>query len=207
MSATDAARAVPAKPAIKTPPIPPNQTLYVTNLPSAKINKADLKTALYLLFSTYGPVLDVVALKTAKMRGQAHIVFRDTHAATQALRSLDGFQFLGKELKIQYAKSKSDTIAKLDGTYKFPGQAAATVEMTETQQSIFNAPAPTSSIAPSGSALHSLPAKPPLAANVPVANVPGPETRGQGQKRPREEEEEEEESDEDVAMEEDSDDE
>jgi RNA recognition motif-containing protein len=53
---------------------------------------------LYLLFSTYGPILDIVALKTAKMRGQAHIVFRDINAATQAMRSLDGFQFLGKEL-------------------------------------------------------------------------------------------------------------
>ncbi|KAI1435021.1 hypothetical protein GGR50DRAFT_350883 [Xylaria sp. CBS 124048] len=207
MSATDAAaRVVPAKPAFKAPPIPPNQTLYVTNLPSAKINKTDLKTALYLLFSTYGPVLDVVALKTAKMRGQAHIVFRDTQAATQALRSLEGFQFLGKELKIQYAKTKSDTIAKLDGTYKFPGQAAATVEMTETQQSIFNAPAPTSYTAPTGLPPHSLPAKPPQAGNVPVSNVPNVENRGQGQKRSRDEEEEEE-SDEDVAMEEDSDDE
>lgn len=78
--------------------MPCSISLYVTNLPSAKINKADLKTALYLLFSTHGPVLDVVALKTAKMRGQAHIVFRDTHAATQAMRTLDGFQFLGKEL-------------------------------------------------------------------------------------------------------------
>ena len=36
-----------------------------------------------MLFSTYGPVLDVVALKTMKMRGQAHIVFRDLQAATR----------------------------------------------------------------------------------------------------------------------------
>ncbi|KAI0450138.1 hypothetical protein F5B21DRAFT_508484 [Xylaria acuta] len=205
MSTAVAARAAPAKPAIKTPPIPPNQTLYVTNLPSAKINKGDLKTALYLLFSTYGPVLDVVALKTAKMRGQAHIVFRDTHAATQAMRSLDGFQFLGKELKIQYAKSKSDTIAKLDGTYKLPGSAATNVEMTEIQQSIFNAPAPTSSTASVAPTSHALPPKPPQVTNVPVAKAPSLDTRGQ--KRPRDEEEEEEESDEDVAMEEDSDDE
>ncbi|KAI0109608.1 hypothetical protein GGR51DRAFT_100916 [Nemania sp. FL0031] len=207
MSASVATRAAPPKPIIKTPPIPPSQTLYVTNLPSAKINKTDLKTALYLLFSTYGPVLDVVALKTLKMRGQAHIVFRDTQAATQAMRSLDGFQFLGKELKIQYAKSKSNTIAKLDGTYKLPGSAAADVEMTETQQSIFNAPAPTSSTAPVATPVHGLPAKPPQATtNIPVPNAPSPDTRGQ--KRPRdEEEEEEEESDEDVAMEEDSDDE
>lgn len=54
--------------------------------------------ALYLLFSTYGPVLDVVALKTMKMRGQAHIVFRDMQAATQAVRSLDGFSFLGQDM-------------------------------------------------------------------------------------------------------------
>ncbi|KAJ8125879.1 hypothetical protein O1611_g7757 [Lasiodiplodia mahajangana] len=205
MSATVVTRAAPPKPIIKTPPIPPNQTLYVTNLPSAKINKADLKTALYLLFSTYGPVLDVVALKTTKMRGQAHIVFRDTQAATQAMRSLDGFQFLGKELKIQYAKSKSNTIAKLDGTYKLPGSAAADVEMTETQQSIFNAPAPTSSTTSVAPPVHGLPAKPPQATNIPVPNAPSPDSRGQ--KRPRDEEEEEEESDEDVAMEEDSDDE
>ncbi|KAI0904781.1 hypothetical protein F4824DRAFT_260796 [Ustulina deusta] len=205
MSAAVATHAAPPKPAFKTPPPPPNQTLYVTNLPSAKINKADLKTALYLLFSAHGPVLDVVALKTAKMRGQAHIVFRDTHAATQAMRSLDGFQFLGKELKIQYAKSKSDAIAKLDGTYKLPGSAAANVEMTEIQQSIFNAPAPTSSTTSATPTSHSLPAKPPQVTNVTVANAPSPDTRGQ--KRPRDEDEEGEESDEDVAMEEDSDDE
>ncbi|TGJ82722.1 hypothetical protein E0Z10_g6047 [Xylaria hypoxylon] len=203
MSTAVATRAAP-KPTIKIPAIPPNQTLYVTNLPSTKINKADLKTALYLLFSTYGPVLDVVALKTTKMRGQAHIVFRDIHAATQAMRSLEGFQFLGKELKIQYAKSKSDTIAKLDGSYKMPGTAAVNVEMTEIQQSIFNAPALTSSTASAAPISHSLPAKPPQATNVPVANAPSPDNRGQ--KRARDEEEEED-SDEDVAMEEDSDDE
>lgn len=73
-------------------------SLYVTNLPSAKIQKGDLKTALYMLFSIYGPVLDVVALKTTRMRGQAHIVFRDIQAATQAMRSLEGSQFLGREL-------------------------------------------------------------------------------------------------------------
>jgi hypothetical protein len=77
--------------------------------------------------------------------------------------------------------------------------------MTETQQSIFNAPAPTSSTASTATAPHGLPAKPPHVTNLPGANAPSPDNRGQ--KRPRDEEEEEEESDEDVAMEEDSDDE
>lgn len=51
-----------------------------------------------MLFSTYGPVLDVVALKTMNMRGQAHIVFRDVQTATQAMRSLDGQEMLGRKL-------------------------------------------------------------------------------------------------------------
>ena len=68
---------------------PPNQTLYVTNIPSTKIKKDDLRTELYLLFSTYGSVLDVVALKTMKMRGQAHIVYKDIQTATQAMRALE----------------------------------------------------------------------------------------------------------------------
>ncbi|KAM6486157.1 hypothetical protein HDV62DRAFT_353275 [Trichoderma sp. SZMC 28011] len=178
----------------KVQPIPPNQTLYVTNLPSAKIQKPDLRTALYMLFSTFGPVLDIVALKTMEMRGQAHIVFRDIQAATQAMRSLDGQTFLGRPMKIQYAKSKSHFVAKLDGTFKIPTttSGAATVEQTELQQSIFNAPLP-------GTAAE----KP----TVPAAGqaAKNAEDENRGQKRTRDEEEEE--SEEDVAMEEDSDDE
>jgi RNA recognition motif-containing protein len=72
--------------------------LYCTNLPDKRIQKNDLRTALYSLFSTYGTVLDVVAMKTSKMRGQAHIVFKDVQASTQALRALQGFEFFGKQM-------------------------------------------------------------------------------------------------------------
>lgn len=51
-----------------------------------------------MLFSTYGPVLDVVALKTMKMRGQAHIVYRDVQTATQAMRALQGFELFGRQM-------------------------------------------------------------------------------------------------------------
>lgn len=50
------------------------------------------------MFTAYGPVLDINAAKTTKMRGQAFIVFRDTNAAAQAMRSLQGFEFFGKEM-------------------------------------------------------------------------------------------------------------
>ncbi|KAK7422601.1 hypothetical protein QQZ08_009407 [Neonectria magnoliae] len=182
----------------KVQPIPPNQTLYVTNLPSAKVQKADLRTALYMLFSTYGPVLDVVALKTMTMRGQAHIVFRDVQTATQAMRALEGQEFLGRELKIQYAKSKSNAVAKLDGSFKMPTTGAAVVEQTELQQSIFSAPPPGAATA-LGSGL---PAKPAAGVDHVMKDADSPGDRGQ--KRTRDDEDE---SDDDVAMEEDSDDE
>lgn len=60
--------------------------------------KKDLKRELYLLFSTYGNVLDIVTLKTMKMRGQAHIVFQDISKATQAMRNLDEKDFHGKKM-------------------------------------------------------------------------------------------------------------
>ncbi|KAK5663377.1 hypothetical protein OQA88_3805 [Cercophora sp. LCS_1] len=195
-----ATRTLPHGLPAKVVSVPPNQTLYVTNLPSSKVQKEDLRTALYMIFSTHGPVLDVVALKTMKMRGQAHIVYRDIQTATQALRSLDGYEFLGRPMKVSYAKSKSNAIAKLDGTFKIP-TSAAQVEVSDLQQSIFNAPVPggTSTVPP---APHGLPAKPPGPADHVMKDAGTPESRGT--KRPRDEEEE---SDSDVAMEEDSDDE
>ncbi|KAI9883698.1 MAG: hypothetical protein M1823_004530 [Watsoniomyces obsoletus] len=180
------------------PSLPPNQTLYVSNL-NDKIQKTDLKISLYTLFSTYGPVLDVVALKTMKMRGQAHITFRDVHASTQAMRLLQGFEFFGREMKIQYAKTKSDTIAKLDGTYRMPAAAAGEVTATELQQSIFNAPPPsTTTVAPTGSGPTTL--KPPGDAGAMDTSDDGGKSP-QGVKRRRDEESE----DGDVPMDEDDD--
>ncbi|CAG9938301.1 unnamed protein product [Clonostachys rosea f. rosea IK726] len=183
----------------KVQPLAPNQTLYITNLPSSKIQKADLRTALYMLFSTFGPVLDVVALKTMSMRGQAHIVFRDIQSATQAMRSLDGQSFLGKPLKIQYAKGKSHFVSKLDGSFKPPNASgAAGIEQTELQQSIFNAPPPAALTSSNKAA----PAKPAASADQEMKDV---NTSGnRGHKRTRDDDDD---SDSDVAMEEDSDDE
>lgn len=102
--------------------------------------------------------------------------------------------------KIMYAKSKSNAIARLDGTFKIP-TSAAQVEVTDLQQTIFNAPVPGAAAPP---APHGLPSKPPGVDHA-MADASTPDSRGV--KRLREEKEEEEESDSDVAMEEDSDDE
>ncbi|PSS27848.1 hypothetical protein M430DRAFT_92046 [Amorphotheca resinae ATCC 22711] len=204
-TATRGATAPGSKVSSKAPTYPPNQTLYITNLPSSKIQKSDLRISLYTLFSTYGPVLDVVALRTMKMRGQAHVVFRDIQTATQAMRALQGFEFFGKEMQISYAKSKSDTIAKLDGTFRMPSAAAGEVTATELQQSIFNAPpsAATTTTGQTGGTL-----KPPTGDQAPEgARSPTTSVAGQKRRRDEEDHEPEEDSEGDVAMEEDSDDE
>ncbi|XP_024981978.1 U2 small nuclear ribonucleoprotein B'' [Cynara cardunculus var. scolymus] len=99
-----------------TADIPPNQTIYVKNL-NEKVKKEELKRSLYALFSQYGRILDVVALKTAKLRGQAWVVFSEVTAASNAVRQMQNFPFYDKPMRIQYAKGKSDCIAKADNTF------------------------------------------------------------------------------------------
>ncbi|KAK6927160.1 RNA recognition motif domain [Dillenia turbinata] len=96
--------------------IPPNQTIYIKNL-NEKVKKEELKRSLYALFSQYGRILDVVALKTPKLRGQAWVVFGEVTAASNAVRQMQNFPFYDKPMRIQYAKTKSDCVAKADGTY------------------------------------------------------------------------------------------
>ncbi|KAJ9105259.1 hypothetical protein QFC21_001626 [Naganishia friedmannii] len=75
-------------------PIP---TLYINNLES-KVKKDELRRQLYALFVPYGKILDVVAAKGSKMRGQAFVVFEEISAATAAMRALVGEEFYGRPL-------------------------------------------------------------------------------------------------------------
>ena len=79
------------------PAVQPNTTLYINNL-NDKINKEELRTQLYALFATHGKVIDVVATKSPKMRGQAFLVFADLAGATAAMRACAGMTFYDKPL-------------------------------------------------------------------------------------------------------------
>jgi len=96
--------------------IKPNHSIYINNL-NEKIKKDELKKALYAIFSQFGHILEIVALKTLKMRGQAFVIFKDVSNATNALRSMQGFPFYDKPMRIQYSKKDSDIIAKMKGTF------------------------------------------------------------------------------------------
>jgi len=95
----------------------PCETLFACNL-CDQIKKEELRGMLYHLFIQYGDVIDIVHMRSPKMRGQAFIVFEETASATAALRALQGFRFLGREMKLEFARSKSFATAKRDGTFK-----------------------------------------------------------------------------------------
>lgn len=97
--------------------IRPNYTIYINNL-NEKIKKEELKKSLYAIFSQFGQILDIVAAKTLKKRGQAFVIFKEISSATNALRTMQGFPFYDKPMRIAYSKSDSDVIAKMKGTFK-----------------------------------------------------------------------------------------
>lgn len=97
--------------------IRPNHTIYINNL-NEKIKKEELKKSLYAIFSQFGQILEIIALKTFKMRGQAFVIFKEISSANVAIRSMQGFPFYDKPMRIQYSKTDSDVIAKIKGTFQ-----------------------------------------------------------------------------------------
>ena len=59
--------------------------------------------------------MDVVACKTKALRGQAWVVFADVSSAADAMRQMQGFPFFDKPMRLAYAKTKSDAVAKAEG--------------------------------------------------------------------------------------------
>nr|XP_061792224.1 U2 small nuclear ribonucleoprotein B''-like isoform X1 [Nerophis lumbriciformis] len=96
--------------------IRPNHTIYINNI-NDRVKKEELKRSLYALFSQFGQIVEIVAMKTMKMRGQAFVVFKELAAATNALRQLQGFPFYNKPMRIQYAKTDSEVITKVKGAH------------------------------------------------------------------------------------------
>ncbi|XP_022859400.1 U1 small nuclear ribonucleoprotein A [Olea europaea var. sylvestris] len=96
--------------------VPANMTIYINNL-HEKIKLDELKKSLHAVFSQFGKILEVLAFKTLKHKGQAWVIFEEVSSATNALRQMQGFPFYDKPMRIQYAKTKSDIIAKADGTF------------------------------------------------------------------------------------------
>ena len=77
--------------------IQPNNTIYINNL-NEKVKVDKLKAALNAMFSQFGPILDVIAGRSKKLRGQAWIVFQEIDSASNGLRQMQGFPFYDKPI-------------------------------------------------------------------------------------------------------------
>jgi U2 small nuclear ribonucleoprotein B'' len=99
-----------------TADIKPNHTIYINNL-NEKIKKDELKKSLHAIFSQFGEIKSIISLRSIKMRGQAFVIFKELGSASNALRSMQGFPFYEKPMRIAFAKSDSDCIAKFKGTF------------------------------------------------------------------------------------------
>ncbi|TKR67754.1 hypothetical protein L596_023854 [Steinernema carpocapsae] len=111
---------ITASPIVPVRPFPadvkPNHTIYINNL-NEKVKKDELKKALYAIFSQFGEIVDIMNFTSLRMRGQAHVIFKDVGAACKAVQSMQGFPFHDKPMRIQFAREDSDSIAKIKGTY------------------------------------------------------------------------------------------
>lgn len=83
--------------------IRPSQSLYIQNL-SVKEKREDLLRLLYITFTSEAQVIDVTVMKSEKMRGQAHILFKDVQSATYAMEKLQGTLFLDRPL-VRYSRA------------------------------------------------------------------------------------------------------
>jgi len=94
--------------------IPPNATVYVRNL-EERVHIDELKEALEAIFSEYGPIIEIVAKKNLKAKGQAFIVFDNVESAQRAVEEVDGFDLLGKTMVVDFAKTRSDATVMREG--------------------------------------------------------------------------------------------
>jgi len=89
----------------------PTETIYIQNL-NEKIRIPILKETLTNLFSNYGPVLDVIAHRNVRMRGQAFVAFESAETAAKAQREVNRFPLYNKPMQISFARTRADAIVK-----------------------------------------------------------------------------------------------
>jgi len=92
-------------------PADASETLYIQNL-NERIKLDVMKQSLRGLFKTYGPVLDVVAHRNIRMRGQAFVSFDNRETAHKALKEVKGFPLYSKPMQISFARTRSDAVVK-----------------------------------------------------------------------------------------------
>ncbi|KAG5925221.1 hypothetical protein E4U42_004439 [Claviceps africana] len=90
-------------------------TVYVQNL-EERVKIPQLSKTLRTLFSEFGTIVDIVAKKNLKAKGQAFIVYDDPANATSAIDELQGFELFDKPMKLSLAKTRSDRSVEMNSS-------------------------------------------------------------------------------------------
>ncbi|KAM5354360.1 hypothetical protein ACJ41O_001009 [Fusarium nematophilum] len=93
----------------------PIATVYVQNL-EERVKPEPLTETLKTVFSEFGNVVDIVAKKNLKAKGQAFVVFDDPESARTAIEEVDGFELFGKPMKVALARTRSDKTVALNSS-------------------------------------------------------------------------------------------
>ncbi|KAM0247091.1 hypothetical protein ACHAQJ_009969 [Trichoderma viride] len=91
----------------------PISTVYVQNL-EERVKPEVLADALKTLFSEFGNVIDIVAKRNLRAKGQAFIVFDQPSAAQNAIEEVEGFELFGKPMKVAMARMQSDKTVEMN---------------------------------------------------------------------------------------------
>jgi RNA recognition motif-containing protein len=89
-------------------------SVYVQNL-EERVKLETLTEALRTIFSEFGSVIDIVAKKNLRAKGQAFVVFENPESARDAIEEIDGFELFGKPMKLAIARTRSDKTVELKG--------------------------------------------------------------------------------------------
>ena len=102
--------------------LPPSETVYIRNLKEdVKLNI--LKQEIQNIFKPYGEILQIIANKNIRMRGQAFVVFADVDGAQRAIDSVQGYALHDKPMVLNFAKTPSNmSILKRYGENSAPYQ-------------------------------------------------------------------------------------
>jgi RNA recognition motif-containing protein len=71
-----------------------------------------LKKSLSAIFSQYGKIVDIVAKKSLKAKGQAFVVFDGVEAAENAIKEVQAFPLFNKPMVLAFARTRSDATVK-----------------------------------------------------------------------------------------------
>ncbi|KAK0363366.1 hypothetical protein LTR59_011224 [Friedmanniomyces endolithicus] len=93
----------------------PSATVYVRSI-DERVKIPILIETLREVFGEFGNVVDVIAKKSVRRKGQAFVIYDSEDSAQDAIDELQGFEIFGKQIYLESARTRSDaTVLKEEG--------------------------------------------------------------------------------------------